>query len=65
MPFEQSRRRSLTNAAFAGASSFGGVGPWGKALAAEPPPEITSPNKLIARHTDWRFLDELKRELKA
>jgi NitT/TauT family transport system substrate-binding protein len=24
----------------------------------------TSPNKLIAEHTDWRFLDELKRELK-
>ena len=25
----------------------------------------TSPNKLIAEHTDWRFLNELKRELKA
>jgi NitT/TauT family transport system substrate-binding protein len=25
----------------------------------------SSPNKLIAGHTDWRFLDELKRELKA
>jgi hypothetical protein len=25
----------------------------------------TSPNKLIAEHTDWRFLDEIKRELKA
>ena len=24
-----------------------------------------SPNVLIAEHTDWRFLDELKRELKA
>jgi NitT/TauT family transport system substrate-binding protein len=24
----------------------------------------SSPNKLIAEHTDWRFLDELKRELK-
>jgi ABC-type nitrate/sulfonate/bicarbonate transport system substrate-binding protein len=24
----------------------------------------TSPQKLIAEHTDWRFLDELKRELK-
>ena len=23
-----------------------------------------SPKKLIAEHTDWRFLDELKRELK-
>jgi NitT/TauT family transport system substrate-binding protein len=25
----------------------------------------SSPNKLIAEHTDWRFLDALKRELKA
>jgi NitT/TauT family transport system substrate-binding protein len=25
----------------------------------------TSPQKLIAEHTDWRFLNELKRELKA
>ena len=25
----------------------------------------SSPNNLIAEHTDWRFLDELKRELKA
>ena len=25
----------------------------------------TSPNKLIARSTDWRFLNELRRELKA
>ena len=25
----------------------------------------SGPNKLIAGHTDWRFLDELKRELKA
>jgi NitT/TauT family transport system substrate-binding protein len=25
----------------------------------------SSPNELIAEHTDWRFLDELKRELKA
>ena len=25
----------------------------------------TSPQKLIARGTDWRFLNELKRELKA
>ena len=24
----------------------------------------SSPNKLIAEHTDWRFLDEIKRELK-
>ena len=25
----------------------------------------SSPNKIIADNTDWRFLDELKRELKA
>ena len=39
MPIE-SRRRFLTNAALAGAAGFGGLGIWGKALAAEPPPEI-------------------------
>jgi NitT/TauT family transport system substrate-binding protein len=38
----QSRRRFLTNAALAGAAGFGGFGIWGKALAAEPPPEITT-----------------------
>ena len=41
MPIE-SRRRFLTNAALAGAAGFGGLGIWGKALAAEPPPEITT-----------------------
>ena len=25
----------------------------------------TNPNDIIARGTDWRFLDELKREMKA
>src|SRR5262249_14904089 len=38
----QSRRRFMTNAAFAGAVGLGGFGAWGKALAAEPPPEITT-----------------------
>jgi NitT/TauT family transport system substrate-binding protein len=38
----QSRRRFLTNAAFAGAAGLGGFGAWGKALAAEPPPEVTT-----------------------
>jgi NitT/TauT family transport system substrate-binding protein len=38
----QSRRRFLTNAAFAGAAGLGGFGAWGKALAAEPPPEVTA-----------------------
>ena len=41
MPF-QSRRQLLTNAALAGAASLGGLGAWGKALAAEPPPEVTT-----------------------
>jgi NitT/TauT family transport system substrate-binding protein len=38
----QSRRRFLTNAAFAGAAGLGGFGSGGKALAAEPPPEVTT-----------------------
>jgi NitT/TauT family transport system substrate-binding protein len=42
MPIMQSRRRFLTNAAFAGAAGLGGFGAWGKARAAEPPPEITT-----------------------
>jgi NitT/TauT family transport system substrate-binding protein len=42
MTIVQSRRRFLTNAAFAGAAGLGGFGVWRKALAAEPPPEITT-----------------------
>jgi NitT/TauT family transport system substrate-binding protein len=42
MPVVQSRRRFLTNAALAGAAGLGGFGAWGRALAAEPPPEITT-----------------------
>jgi NitT/TauT family transport system substrate-binding protein len=38
----QSRRRFLTNAALAGGAGLSGFGSWGKALAAEPPPEITT-----------------------
>jgi NitT/TauT family transport system substrate-binding protein len=38
----QSRRRFLTNAAFAGAAGLGGYGVLGKAFAAEGPPEITT-----------------------
>ena len=38
----QSRRMFLTNAALAGATGLTGFGVWGKALAAEPPPEITT-----------------------
>jgi NitT/TauT family transport system substrate-binding protein len=42
MPIVQSRRRFLTNAALAGAAGLDGFGAWDKALAAEPPPEITT-----------------------
>jgi len=38
----QSRRLFLTHAAFAGVAGLGGFGTLGKALAAEPPPEITT-----------------------
>jgi hypothetical protein len=38
----QSRPRFLTNAAFASAAGLDGLGPLGKALATEPPPEITT-----------------------
>jgi NitT/TauT family transport system substrate-binding protein len=38
----QTRRRFLNNAALAGAAGLGGFGAWSKALAAEPPPEITT-----------------------
>src|SRR5215831_7480288 len=41
MQFE-SRRRFLTNAAFASAAGLGGFGAWGKSQAAEPPPEVTT-----------------------
>jgi NitT/TauT family transport system substrate-binding protein len=39
MAMLQTRRQFLSNAAFAGAAGLGGFGAWGKALAAEPPPE--------------------------
>jgi hypothetical protein len=47
MPIVQSRRRFVTNIAFAGAAGIGalgatGVGRRGKSFAAEPPPEITT-----------------------
>jgi NitT/TauT family transport system substrate-binding protein len=38
----QSRRQFLSNTALAGAASLGGFGAWDKALAAEPPPEVTA-----------------------
>src|SRR6516164_5138602 len=49
---QTTRRQLLTNAAFAGAACLGGLGAWGKSLAAEPPrsasektPEPASPPK--------------------
>jgi hypothetical protein len=39
---QTTRRQLLTNAAFAGAACLGGLGAWGKSLAAEPPPEVTT-----------------------
>ena len=42
MPIMQSRRRFLTNAALAAGAGLSGFGSWGKALAAESPPEITT-----------------------
>jgi NitT/TauT family transport system substrate-binding protein len=47
MPTVQSRRRFVTNLAFAGAAGLGGVGAAGlgsgiKSFAAEPPPETTT-----------------------
>jgi NitT/TauT family transport system substrate-binding protein len=38
----ESRRQFLTNAAFAGAAGLSGFSIWGKSLAAEPPPEVTT-----------------------
>jgi NitT/TauT family transport system substrate-binding protein len=47
MPIVQSRRRFLSNIAWAGAAGFGGAGAFtisagNISLAAEPPPEVTS-----------------------
>jgi len=42
MDITQSRRRFLTNAAFAGAAGLSGFGAWRKALAADSPSEITT-----------------------
>ena len=41
-----------------------GHGPLLRAAAAGGGDIKSSPQKLIAEHTDWRFLNELKRELK-
>ena len=73
-----SRRRVLTGLSM---TSTAGLIRAPLALAGEGPPETTSgfyslrlhdlgfvksvPQKVIANGTDWRFLNELKRELKA
>jgi hypothetical protein len=66
----QSRRRFLTNAALASAAGFGGFGAWGKALAAEPPPEIGGIDQDEPEHAHHRahgltLPQRLKRDLKA
>ena len=66
-----SRRAFVGGLAAAGATGLLGLPP--DRANAEPPPETTklrlarthsSPQKIIAQGTDWRFLNELKRELK-
>src|SRR5215470_14834477 len=42
MAMIQTRRQFLSYAALASAAGFGGLGIWDKAVAAEPPPEITT-----------------------
>jgi hypothetical protein len=56
----RSRRRFLSASAL-GTANLPGHG------RAEPPPEVrrSTPQKIIAQGTDWRFWNELKRELKA
>jgi hypothetical protein len=43
------------------------LGPWGRAFRDRAPAGTikSDPKAIIAERTDWRFLDELKRELKA
>ena len=64
MAILQSRRRFVTNAAFAGAAGFGALGALnrgggGKSFAAEPPPEISTirlerdPGICIAPAATW------------
>ena len=43
----------------------GGLAALLRALAARVRTDRATPNKIIAEGTDWRFLNELKRELKA
>lgn len=76
MPIIQNRRTFLASAAAACAVV---VLASAAQVLAEPPPDTTSarlprlqdtsmiqssPRELVANGTDWRFLDELKRELK-
>jgi len=66
----QSRRRFLTNAAFAGVARFGEFGAWGMALAAAPPPEIGGIDQDQLEHDYHRthglaLPQRLKRDLKA
>jgi hypothetical protein len=74
MQWTQNRRRFLTTLSATGVSGLMGTG---TSLAQDGPPETTtirlreggivksSPQKIIAQGTDWRFLNQLERELKA
>jgi hypothetical protein len=70
MHIMQSRREFMTSASLAAAVSVLGTDPEDTlrfyALRLHEAGMISStPNQIIADGTDWRFLNELKRELKA
>ena len=61
-----SRREFVSGLALAGTAGLVGIRP--AQVEAEPPPETTSlkssPQKILAQGTDWRFFNELRKELK-
>jgi hypothetical protein len=69
MPAIQSRRQFLTTLSLAAAARLAGAGSARRRGHARNHREAgmirSSPQKIIAEGADWRFLSELKRELKA
>ena len=61
MQILRTRRHFLAGAAWAGAAGIVGLP---ESLHTETGMIKSSPQQIIANGTDWRFLDELKRELK-
>jgi hypothetical protein len=61
MQILRTRRHLLAGAAMAGAAGIVGLP---ESLHTETGMIKSSPQQIIADGTDWRFLDELKRELK-